>query len=88
MIQGKYRRDIEVEMNDLSVIPKKNPSWIQIYKESSNKLENLKGKRTFNKNIVEELRRLHQSRIIPKFNEDNKMIDKKIAKYTTEIYDV
>ena len=41
-----------------------------------------------NSKIVDELKRLQQSRIIPKFNEDNKMLDKKISKSTTEIYEV
>jgi len=38
--------------------------------------------------IVGELKKLHQSRIKPKFTEDDSVLDQKISKVTHELYNV
>lgn len=86
LIQEQPKSEIEIEMNDFSV--REKTSWVEIYDETSLVMQKLKTKSKTCVKVVDELRHLQHSRSIPKFNEDNKLLDKKIAACTSEVYAV
>ena len=90
LIPGQAKCEVLIEMGDLHQ-SHKVPSWVELYDDTSMKIKELqeKSKKRGIRRIVNELKKMQQLRIKPKFNsEEDKVLDKKIAAYTKDIYNV